>query len=59
MGQQRWLRTLNIDHHQVMAGTDSSMMPGAETAEAYRRLKQSDDYWAKKDATHARKADAA
>ena len=53
MGQQRWLRTLNIDHHQVLAGTDSSMMPGAETAEAYRRLKDSDDYWAKRDAPHA------
>ena len=22
MGQQSWLRLLNIDHHQVMAGTD-------------------------------------
>ncbi len=61
MGQQRWLRTLNIDHHQVLAGTDSSMMPGAETADAYRRLKDSDDYWAKRDAPHAaaRKAPAA
>ncbi len=55
MGQQRWLRTLNIDHHQVLAGTDSSMMPGAETAEAYRRLKDSDDYWAKRDSPHARR----
>ena len=61
MGQQRWLRTLNIDHHQVLAGTDSSMMPGAETADAYRRLKDSDDYWAKRDAPRAtpRKAPAA
>ncbi len=61
MGQQRWLRTLNIDHHQVLAGTDSSMMPGAETADAYRRLKDSDDYWAKRDSPHAarRKAPAA
>ncbi len=61
MGQQRWLRTLNIDHHQVLAGTGSSMMPGAETAEAYRRLKDSDDYWAKRDAPRAaaRKAPAA
>ena len=61
MGQQRWLRTLNIDHHQVLAGTDSSMMPGAETAESYRRLKDSDGYWAKRDAPRAaaRKAPAA
>ena len=61
MGQQRWLRTLNIDHHPVLAGTDSSMMLGAETAEAYRRLKDSDDDWAKRDSPHAarRKAPAA
>ncbi len=58
MGQQRWLRTLNIDHHQVLAGTDSSMMPGAETAEAYQLLKDSDDYWAKRDAPHARRKTA-
>lgn len=55
MGQQRWLRTLNIDHHQVLAGTDSSMMPGAETAESYRHLKDSDDYWAKRDSPHTRR----
>ena len=30
MGQQRWLRTLNIEHHQVLAGTDGSMAPGFE-----------------------------
>ena len=53
MGQQRWLRTLNIDHHQVLAGTDASMMPGAETPEDYRRLKESEDYWAKRDSSHA------
>ena len=31
MGQQRWLRTLNIEHHQILAGTDASMAPGFET----------------------------
>ena len=31
MGQQRWLRTLNIEHHQILAGTDGSMAPGFET----------------------------
>ena len=33
MGQQRWLRTLNIEHHQILAGTDASMAPGFETEE--------------------------
>ena len=47
MGQQRWLKTLNIDHHKVLAGTDASMMPGAETPESWVEHKSSDDYWAK------------
>ena len=49
MGQQRWLRTLNIEHHQVLAGTSASMAPGAETAEALAKAKQSPDYWARRD----------
>ncbi|MGV3628175.1 MAG: carboxymuconolactone decarboxylase family protein [Betaproteobacteria bacterium] len=48
LGQQSWLRLLNIDHHQVMAGTAASMAPGYETAEALARTKASPDYWAKK-----------
>ena len=48
MGQQRWLRLLNIEHHQVMPGTDASMAPGFETAEALAKSKASSDYWAKK-----------
>src|SRR5688500_12814215 len=32
MGQQSWLRLLNIDHHQVLAGTAASMAPGYEDA---------------------------
>ena len=32
MGQQSWIRLLNIDHHQVMAGTSVAMAPGFETA---------------------------
>jgi alkylhydroperoxidase family enzyme len=48
MGQQSWLRLLNIDHHQVLAGTSASMAPGFEDAEALARSKQSDRYWAKK-----------
>ena len=47
MGQQRWLRTLNIEHHQILAGTDASMAPGFETANALERSKQASDYWAK------------
>jgi alkylhydroperoxidase family enzyme len=50
MGQQRWLRTLNIEHHQILAGTTASMAPGFETAEALTRSKQADDYWARRDA---------
>jgi alkylhydroperoxidase family enzyme len=46
MGQQRWLRTLSIDHHQVLAGTDASMAPGFETADALARSKQGPAYWA-------------
>jgi alkylhydroperoxidase family enzyme len=45
MGQQRWLRTLDIEHHQIMAGTDASMAPGFETFEALRKSKGSSDYW--------------
>ncbi len=51
MGQQSWLRLLNIDHHQVMAGTSASMAPGFESAEALAKSKASPDYWAKKDKT--------
>lgn len=47
LGQQSWLRLLNIDHHQVMAGTSASMAPGYETAETLRNTKSSPDYWAK------------
>jgi alkylhydroperoxidase family enzyme len=47
MGQQRWLRTLGIEHHQILAGTAASMAPGFETEEALSRSKQAGDYWAK------------
>ena len=49
MGQQRWLRTLNIDHHKVLPGTGASMIPGGETPEAWEELKNSPDYWANRD----------
>ena len=47
MGQQRWLRTLDIEHHQVLAGTSASMAPGTESAEALAKTKASPEYWAK------------
>jgi alkylhydroperoxidase family enzyme len=51
MGQQSWLRLLNIEHHQVMSGTAGSMAPGFENPEALAQAKASPDYWAKQDAT--------
>ena len=47
MGQQRWLRTLGIEHHQVLAGTSASMAPGFETADALKVSKERPDYWAR------------
>ena len=47
LGQQSWLRLLNIDHHQVLAGSTASMAPGYETAEALKSTKSMPDYWAK------------
>jgi AhpD family alkylhydroperoxidase len=47
MGQQSWLRLLDIDHHQVMPGTAAAMAPGFESAEDLARTKASEDYWAK------------
>lgn len=50
MGQQRWLRTLNIDHHQVLAGTAASLAPGFETPERLAASKAQAEYWAKRPA---------
>ena len=47
LGQQSWLRLLNIEHHQVLAGTDASMAPGFETAQRLAAAKARPDYWAK------------
>jgi alkylhydroperoxidase family enzyme len=47
LGQQSWLRLLNIEHHEVMPGTEASMAPGYETREALAARKAADDYWAK------------
>jgi hypothetical protein len=56
MGQQRWLRTLNIDHHQIMAGTDASMAPGFETADSATQSKQRADYWTRSQVAAASRA---
>jgi len=50
LGQQSWLRMLNIEHHSVMAGTSASMAPGFETAGQLAESKASAGYWAKKTA---------
>lgn len=47
LGQQSWLRLLNIEHHKVLAGTAASMAPGFETSEALASSKESPDYWAR------------
>jgi len=48
MGQQSWIRLLNIEHHEVMAGSSASLAPGFESKEALSASKQDDDYWAAK-----------
>lgn len=46
LGQQSWIRLLEIDHHQVMAGTAASMAPGFEDIDALDSSKAAPDYWA-------------
>ena len=54
LGQQSWLRLLNIEHHEVLAGTTASMAPGYEDARQLAATKAAPDYWAKsKPATHS------
>ena len=54
LGQQSWLRLLNIEHHQVMAGTDASMAPGYEDMDKLKMTKAQADYWAKQKADEPR-----
>lgn len=56
LGQQSWLRLLNIDHHEVMAGTDASMAPGFEDAKSLAATKAAADYWAKSKAASGKSA---
>ncbi len=48
LGQQSWLRLLDIEHHQVLAGTSASMAPGFENVDALVEAKASPEYWTKK-----------
>jgi alkylhydroperoxidase family enzyme len=47
LGQQSWLRLLNIEHHQVLAGTSASMAQGYEDPQKLAASKGAADYWAK------------
>ena len=51
MGQQSWLRLLDIEHHEVLAVTAASMAPGFGTPEALAASKASQEYWARTTAT--------
>ena len=48
MGQQSWLRLLDIEHHEVLPGTAASMAPGFGTADELAGSKASPDYWAQR-----------
>ena len=47
MGQQSWLRLLDIEHHEVLAGTAASMAPGFGTPQQLAASKAAPDYWAR------------
>jgi alkylhydroperoxidase family enzyme len=47
LGQQSWLRLINIEHHEVLAGTSASMAPGCEDAGKLAEAKAMADYWAR------------
>jgi alkylhydroperoxidase family enzyme len=48
LGQQSWLRTLNIEHHQIKPGSAASMAPGMENAHSLKKSKSADNYWARR-----------
>jgi|GEM_PF-59569 len=53
LGQQSWLRLLDLEHHEVLAGTAASMAPGFETSEALSLSKADEGYWAHAPASRA------
>ena len=48
LGQQSWLRLLELEHHEVMPGNSASMAPGFENPEAVAASKENDGYWARR-----------
>jgi len=46
MGQQSWLRLLDIEHHEILPGTTASLAPGFGSPEEAAASKASPDYWA-------------
>ena len=59
LGQQSWLRLLNIEHHQVMAGTDGLDGAGLRGRQALAATKAAPDYWAKSKVGESRPSHAA
>jgi AhpD family alkylhydroperoxidase len=47
MGQQSWLRLLDIEHHEVLPGTGASMAPGLTSAAELAATKAGPEYWAR------------
>ena len=47
LGQQSWLRLLNIEHHEVLAGTSAAMAPGYEDPRKLAETRAMADYWAR------------
>lgn len=45
-GQQSWLRLIDIDHHEYMAGTDAALAPGFRTPDELATSKAAPNYWA-------------
>lgn len=56
MGQQSWLRLLDVEHHQVLPGTAASMAPGFEDADTLAQSKASAKYWARTQSERAKDA---
>lgn len=48
LGQQSWLRMLNIGHHEVLPGSAASLAPGFETPQDMAATMASDGYWARR-----------
>src|SRR6202171_78165 len=46
LGQQSWLRLLNIEHHEVMAGEGPPVAPGHVDTPARARSQRAATYWA-------------